>query len=193
MRWKPACGVISAAILLAGCGQKAVSTPITPGGAPGGTGGPPIASPSPGPFPSATAVTIPSPLVPSASPLAPVKSSPAATHSPSPAPSPTPVASPASVIQQSDSGKTVTLRLGASAQLQLPESMHWSAPQVAGSAVTVTPVTFIRDPGYLAWTVRAVAAGEATITSAGSPICPPGVACPMFVVEFRVTILVSPA
>lgn len=101
--------------------------------------------------------------------------------------------SPASVIQQSDSGRTLTLALGTSAQLRLPETMHWATPEVAGSAVTVTPVTFVRDPGYLAWTVQAVAAGEATITTSGSPICPPGMACPMYVLLFRVTIQVSPA
>ncbi|HEU5003865.1 MAG TPA: hypothetical protein VFW71_13975 [Actinomycetota bacterium] len=183
-RWKAACGLVSAAILAAGCGHAAVR--------PGGPAvGPPTAPApsSPAPSPSAPAVTIPSPALPPPSPSVGVHSSPAATRSPSP----TPVASPVSVIQQSDSGKTFTVKVGTSAQLQLPETMHWSPPQVDTPAVSVTPVTFLRDPGYLAWTVRAVAAGQARITSAGSPNCSPGMACPMYVIEFRVTIQVSPA
>lgn len=194
MGWKAACGLISAAILLAGCGH---TTKAGSGSSPAASSVPSFAGPPVATAPSTTGVVIPTPLLPSPSVPSPspgVRSSPVPTHGPSPSPTPVPTTgAPVSVIHQSDTGKAIPLALGSTAQLQLPETMHWNAPQVEGSAVTLTPVTFVRDPGYLAWTVKAVSAGQATITSAGSPNCSPGMACPMFAIEFRVTIQVSPA
>src|SRR5262249_4837614 len=78
-----------------------------------------------------------------------------------------------------DSGKTLLMRKGAELQLRLTERYQWLAPRVHGTAVRLVPITFVRDPGYRAWSVRARARGRAVVSAVGfgasrSGSCDPG-------------------
>jgi hypothetical protein len=92
-----------------------------------------------------------------------------------------------------DSGKTFTARKGAELQLRLPESLRWLPPRVRGTAVRLTRIEFIRDPGYLAWSVAARTRGTAVVTAVGyvresaQRRCDPGPCGPRL---FRVTLVV---
>lgn len=87
-------------------------------------------------------------------------------------------------ITQADSGRTVSLKLGACAQLEL-SGLVWSTPTVSGTSVR------LRKAGK-AYVVTTVRSGRSTITSLGRPRCEPDMACPTLVVLFRVTIDVVP-
>lgn len=141
------------------------------------------ASASPQPGPPATAVAPP----PARSPGGTVHSSPVSpTTSPSPVPTPAPT-----VITQADANRVFQLLVGSTAQLQLSEAaVSWSDPQVSSPVVRLTPITFVRDPGYRAWTITAVTPGQATISAYGQPRCSPGMACPMYVQAFQATVQV---
>lgn len=161
------------------------------------------ASSSPASTPSATASVVPS-VVPSVSPTgavlpvtttgptlrpSPVRSTPAFLGSPPPA-SPGTSSSTPQVIGQGDSNKTITLPVGSAARLQLPDSgLHWSDPSVAGSAVSVTPAS-TTAPDVQQWDIRAVSPGQATLHSTGTPVCAPGMACPMFLAVWALTVVV---
>ena len=175
-------GLVVAGLLLAACGRGTPTAATSP--APTPSASPSLSGP-PEPTPSLAPSPLPSPGRNSASPGSPVVS----THLPAPSPSPSPPAASRapSVITQADNGRTFTLPVGGSAQLQLA-SLTWSTPAVEGNAVQVTPVTFIRDPGYQAWTISGVTPGVATLRSNGQPECPPAQACPMFIALFTVTI-----
>jgi hypothetical protein len=155
---------------LAGCGQPTTTgshgarstPPATPS---------PSASPAPGPSGA--------------------HSSPAESPAPRPASPSPPAAGQAVVITQADSGQTVTLALGSTAQLRLPTALRWSAPVASGHAVTLTAAPVAASLGYSEWIVTAAAAGSATVTSGGAPICSPGMACPQFVEQFTVTVTVT--
>jgi hypothetical protein len=97
------------------------------------------------------------------------------------------------VIGPADSGKTITVRRGAQLELRLPGRYRWTAPRVRGTAIRLTRIVFIRDPGYLAWSIVARARGTATVTAVGYgalPIranCDPGPCAPHLL---RVTFVV---
>lgn len=95
------------------------------------------------------------------------------------------------IVTLRDSGKTLTAREGAHLELRLPESDRWLGPRVRGDAVRVTRIHFFRDPGYLAWSVDAVARGTARVTAVGygesSRSCDPGPCAPRLL---RVTFVV---
>jgi len=69
--------------------------------------------------------------------------------------------------------------------------MRWSNPEVSSDAVTITQVTFVRDPGYQEWRIGATGHGQAVVKATGSPNCGPGQVCPMYVILFSVTIIVA--
>lgn len=181
MGWKQGIGagaVLAALLSLAACGStKGTGATSTPAPAP--------SAPSPPLSPTPTAS-------PAASPAPPASPTPVPSLSPTPraTPAASPNAAPPVTITESDGGHTLTMPLGATAKLELPTTMAWSEPAVGGSAVTVTPVNVPTQTGFDIWNVTAVAAGQATIRSGGSPICSPGQACPQLIVAFTVTISV---
>jgi hypothetical protein len=97
------------------------------------------------------------------------------------------------VVTLRDSGKTLTVRKGAQLQLHLTERLRWLPPRVRGTAVRLTRIEFIRDPGYLAWSVAARSRGTAVVTAVGyeresaQRSCDPGPCGPHL---FRVTLVV---
>jgi hypothetical protein len=89
-------------------------------------------------------------------------------------------------IDNSDNGKTITMVAGTCATLSLQPDLVWTTPVSSSRAVAVTDTeTFAPDS---IWTLEAVHAGDATITSSGRPNCKPGQVCPLFIVEFSVHI-----
>jgi hypothetical protein len=96
------------------------------------------------------------------------------------------------VVTMRNSGATFTVKKGTELQLRLTERYRWSAPRVRGTAVRLIPIEFIRDPGYLAWSVKARARGKAVVTAVGygqssGERCDPGPCEPHL---FRVTFVV---
>jgi len=97
------------------------------------------------------------------------------------------------VVSPADSGKTITVPRETHLELRLPERYRWTAPRVRGTAVGLTRIYFIRDPGYLAWSILARARGTATVTAVGygaqgiRQSCDPGPCAPHL---FRVTFVV---
>jgi len=71
------------------------------------------------------------------------------------------------VVGLADSGRTISAQHGARLELRLPGQLRWTPPRVRGRAVALTRIVFIRDPGYLAWSVVARARGTATVTAVG--------------------------
>jgi hypothetical protein len=162
---------------LAGCAHTARTASHGTASTPPATASPPPSAPgglAPSPGPSGAQSSL--------------KESPAPRPPSSPSP---PAAGQAVVITQADSGQSVALALGSSAELRLPTTLRWSAPVVGGHAVTLTAAPVAASLGYAQWTVKAVAAGSARISSGGAPICSPGMACPQFVEEFTVTVTVT--
>jgi hypothetical protein len=103
------------------------------------------------------------------------------------APSP----SPAVVLTERDGGRTVQLSTGTQARLQLTNRYRWTDPRVTGGAVTLSPVGHAQDPGYREWAISINGPGTATIMAAGSPVCSPGTACPMLVLEFSIKLVLT--
>ena len=102
------------------------------------------------------------------------------------------LASTRPAITTRDNGKTFTVRRGGTLTLRLQERPRWLNPRVSGTAVRLTQVNFLRDPGYREWSVAARAAGTAKITAvryaaSSVPGCDPGPCAPRL---FRVTIVV---
>jgi hypothetical protein len=97
------------------------------------------------------------------------------------------------IIGPADSGKTIAVQRGTRLELRLPERYRWTAPRTRGTAVRLTRIVFIRDPGYLAWSILARASGTATVTVVGygtqriRPGCDPGPCAPHLL---RVTFVV---
>jgi hypothetical protein len=96
------------------------------------------------------------------------------------------------VVTLRDSGRTVTVPKGSRLQLHLTGRYRWLKPRVRGGAVRLSQVLFIRDPGYVAWSVTARARGKAVVTAVGyrepsGRSCDPGPCSPRL---FRVTFVV---
>lgn len=169
-------------LTMAACGRSTTTTSGSPSPA---TAAPATATPQPNPSASAVAPS------PARTPDGNVHST-QLSPIPSQSPVPSSITGPApAIITQSDGNRVFQLRVGATAQLQLSEGpVSWSDPQVSSPAVRLTPIAFIRDPGYRAWTVTGVTPGQATISAYGQPHCSPGTACPMYVQVFQVTVQV---
>jgi hypothetical protein len=95
-------------------------------------------------------------------------------------------------ITTKDNGKTFTARMGGTLTLRLPGQARWLNPRVTGSAIRLTQVNFLRDPGYRQWSVAALQPGTARISvvryaESGTRRCDPGPCAPRL---FRVTVLV---
>jgi hypothetical protein len=85
-------------------------------------------------------------------------------------------------------GRTFELGAGRSISLRLPNARRfWSTPRRGGGSGTVSihPVNYIRDPGFVEWSLTAKAPGRLTLTSFGR--CND---CTPTVRRFRVTLVV---
>jgi hypothetical protein len=96
------------------------------------------------------------------------------------------------IITQRDSGKTFTTRMGRQLTVRLSERYRWTRPKVTGEAIRLSPVNYIRDPGFQEWNVHPRTRGTARITAvgyveSGTRGCDPGPCAPRL---FRVTIVV---
>ena len=193
---------LAMALLLTSCGPG-VSIPASPDETPAtvqdetaDTGASPEAVPtdesaSPEPAPTdASASPSPAPTEVSASPT------PVPVASPQPtigAPGPP---QPAFTLMNADDGKTFHLKVGQLIYLALQANQgmdNWVV-QNPDPAI-LTPAV---NPGAAAVrgaTLRAFAAaapGTATISATDKATCPPGQACPQFVVAWKVTVVVDP-
>src|SRR4051812_27531206 len=72
-------------------------------------------------------------------------------------------------LTQADSGASMELAKDSTARLRLSHKWHWSEPRAPGGAVELTPVDYVRDPGYDEWTIVPLKKGHTTITATGSP------------------------
>ena len=72
------------------------------------------------------------------------------------------------VVTQARSGSTIVLRRGSIALLRLRhDRWNWSAPRLRGTAVTLEPIEYERDPGFDEWKIRALDGGRAKIAVHG--------------------------
>lgn len=167
-------GVVVAGALLAGCAAD--------GGDDGSTG-PPDA---PGPAPTSTAgtgQTLPAPSLPEQS------QDPGMTRSPEPTPPPAGTdEGTGDALTEQDSGTRLTLGVGQERSLQLGSAWSWAVPVVDGESVTLTPVDFLVDPGYVEWLVTGTAAGTATLEVVGEPVCGDTTVCPPTTVTLEVEV-----
>jgi hypothetical protein len=90
-------------------------------------------------------------------------------------------------ITLAQSGKTFRLAKGRAVALRLSGRWAWTEPRRSSSAVELTRVVFIVDPGYSEWQIAANRRGTATIRSVGTPRCHDcGLSVRRFVVTIRV-------
>ena len=85
-----------------------------------------------------------------------------------------------------------TMSVGDSFQLSLRTGLRWSDPHASSPVVTVANVERGANGGLTA-TVTAIAAGTATLSASGSPICTPGTACPQFILLWTLNLVVTGA
>jgi hypothetical protein len=96
------------------------------------------------------------------------------------------------VVTERDSGKTFTIRAGRVLSLRLSDGYRWTPPKVTGRAIRLTPVNYLRNPGFREWEVHARERGTARVTATGyaeaaNRRCDPGPCSPRL---FRVTFVV---
>src|SRR6476646_964524 len=91
-------------------------------------------------------------------------------------------------ITQAASGKTVRLAKGEDAVLRLSNRWHWSEPRLSSSAIELTPVEYLIDPGFREWTIDARKRGRVTISSLGRPRCS---GCALATRRFVLTVVVG--
>lgn len=100
---------------------------------------------------------------------------PAETEDPAKAPSATATSSQDAGIPRlrtADNGTTVSLALGATANISLGgQSIDWGPPRVDGTAVTISEDVSDAASGVRSWTVTARERGRGQIVLVGSPTC----------------------
>lgn len=82
------------------------------------------------------------------------------------------------VLTEQDSGAEITLAVGQERALRLGGGWSWSEPVATGGAVTLSPVEYLVDPGYVEWSVAGTAPGSATVEVLGEPACGDTTVCP---------------
>lgn len=82
------------------------------------------------------------------------------------------------VLTEEDSGAQIALAVGQERALRLGNGWSWSEPVATGGAVTVSPVEYLVDPGYVEWSVAGTAPGSATVEVLGEPACGDTTVCP---------------
>jgi len=93
-------------------------------------------------------------------------------------------------ITQAASGKTFHLANGESMTLRLTNRWRWSEPHASSSAVELTPVEYLVNPGFREWTIDARHTGRATIRATGTAGC---TRCELAARRFAVTVVVDSA
>jgi predicted secreted protein len=76
-----------------------------------------------------------------------------------------------SVITESHSGKTFSLKRGSHSVLRLSNTWNWTQPKVRGGTVALSRINYESDPGFKAWQITRRSAGAAKITAYGRPNC----------------------
>jgi hypothetical protein len=94
----------------------------------------------------------------------------------------------ADLLTEANSGETVILTPGQEVPLRLDGAWEWSEPTVQGDAVTLSPVDYFADPGFVEWLILGEAAGEAQISASGEPACGDEAACPPIDVELVIEV-----
>jgi len=106
------------------------------------------------------------------------------------------IAAPASgvlrpAITERDGGKTFGVRKGGALTLRLStEGYRWNGPNVRGTAISLEPVNYVRDPGFREWTIRGRARGTARVTAVRSSTrsgCDPG-PCSLRIFQFTIRV-----
>lgn len=115
-------------------------------------------------------------------------------------PSPTPSASSNPTgfdVTVTETTRAASMRVGQKLEVVLHAGNgmnNWTQPKSSDESILVPIVnpaaTAIRGATLAAFQARAP--GQAVITSYGSPICPSGQACPMYVMLFSVQVTVTP-
>lgn len=104
---------------------------------------------------------------------------------------------PAFTLTNADNGRTFHAKVGQVIDLTLRANQgmqDWVVQQPDPSILAPTP-----NPGAAAArgatlrAFRAVAAGTATIAATDRPVCPPGQACPQFILAWKATVIVDPS
>ena len=85
----------------------------------------------------------------------------------------------------------VATHVGATIHIVLDPGFTWNTPTSDSSVVQVVNVQR-QSSGRLDADLRAVNVGQATVSSTGSILCPPGQACPALARLWAVHITVSP-
>ena len=100
------------------------------------------------------------------------------------------VPSPKLVITSNTFLCSITTRVGDTIRVVLHPGLRWSSPMSDSSAVVVENVQR-QSPGGLDADLIAVRAGQATVTAMGTALCPPGAACPQFIVLWRLHVTIG--
>jgi len=108
---------------------------------------------------------------------------------PIPATSTSPVVIKTSIIvTAADNGKTISLNKGDRFTLELGVLQDWTVGVGNQDIIRRLPnFAMIQDAQGI---YEALAAGSTTLSAIGRPVCDPGTACPMYVIEFKVNVIV---
>jgi len=95
-------------------------------------------------------------------------------------------------ISQSDSYRSVSVRLGETVEVTLSDtSLVWSDLRQVGPQLLRVTHKVTRSVRQLRETYEAIALGHTTLQATGAPRCKAGQACPQFLLLWRVPIVVT--
>jgi hypothetical protein len=100
-------------------------------------------------------------------------------------------ATPAQVLTNTDSGKTVNLKVGQVLSVQLRDR-RWSPPSVNADVLQPQVLNVTVPEGVTRWDYKAVAAGTSTFTTEGSCLSNPGGPNCLSIIVYKLTITVTP-
>jgi hypothetical protein len=101
---------------------------------------------------------------------------------------PNPIASSSPIIvTTADNSSTITLHKGDRFTLELGEQ-NWTVS--IGDQSIIQNISNTTSTSGVQGIYQALAAGTTTLSATGRPICNPGMACPMYIIEFKVNIVV---
>ena len=98
------------------------------------------------------------------------------------------------VLDNGSDGSSVTVARGSRLRVELKAGggMRWSAIVASPTVGPLVQRSGSRSPdGSSSAVFVAVGTGRATLTSTGAPICAPGMACPQYLVLWRVSVVVG--
>ena len=95
-------------------------------------------------------------------------------------------------MRNADSGRTVSIAVGAVVEIRLDGKHVWHLDGVQpASALTVAGASGALEQGDCVWDFAAAQPGDATVSFVGGALCQPGQACPMYAILARFTIHAS--